>query len=288
MAISSERSATDGRRDSGAPGDSWNPWVRAMEDLCAWEAVAESAESSDLGLVSTPDRVGCLNATFEDGMVDELPLGELFRLNGFSDLEQTALEHCSKRVLDIGSAGGAAALELQRRGLEVTALDRHSGAAEVLRRRGLRDARVGSVFESGWVGPSERWDTLLFLMNGLGLCEELAGLERLLDRCAALLNSGGCVIADGCDLRLSPAEDEAGRIEARRRRGRWFGEAEITLRYVPVWPAARAPGRSVEGAPFRWLYVDAETLAQVASRCGWHCSVVMEDGADYLARLVPA
>ena len=262
--------------------DSWGPWVRAMEDLCRWS----EARSHDPSSTPPVDRIGRLMATFEDGVIDELPLSELFRLDGFSDIEQTALVHCSGRVLDVGSAGGAAALELQTRGLEVAALDQHDGAVRVLRRRGVQDVRVGSVLDDGWRLGTEYWDTLLFVMNGLGLCGDLLGLRHLLDRCAEILAPGGSIFADGCDLRLSPAADEAERIDRRRELGRWFGEAEVSLRYVPRWSALAGAGAGVEGAPFRWLYVDATTLATVAAECGWRCTVVMEDGSDYLARLI--
>ena len=281
----SSRVGTDSRAvRGGAVADPWSPWVWAMEDLCAWC----EADGKAPGGRPSADRVGRLAATFEDGVVDELPLGELFRLDGFSDVEEAALAHCRGRILDVGSAGGAAALELQERGFEVAALDRHVGVAGVLRRRGVREVRVGSVFDDGWCHGTERWDTLLFMMNGLGLCEDLLGLERLLDRCGELLQPGGTVLADGCDLRRSPAEDEMGRIARRIDQGRWFGEAEVRLRYTPLWPGLGRKGQSVEGEPFRWLYVDAETLAEIAGRCGWRCAVVMEDGSDYLARLAPA
>lgn len=264
------------------PADPWDPWVRAMEDLCFWS----EAQERDPSAVPPPDRVGRLMATFEDGVVDELPLSELFRLDGFSDIEETALAHCTGRVLDVGSAGGAAALELQNRDFVVAALDQHAGAGRVLQRRGVGDVRVGSVLDDAWRRGAERWDTLLFVMNGLGLCGDLVGLRQLLERCAGILTPGGSVLADGCDLRLSPAADEAGRIDRRRELGRWFGEAEVLLRYVPRWPALDAADQSVEGSPFRWLYVDAETLARVAEECGWRSAVVMEDGSDYLVRLV--
>lgn len=274
----------EGPQAWACPRDPWLPWVRAMEDLCLW---AEATEQDPTGTPAA-DRIGRLAATFEDGAVDELPLSELFRLDGFSDLEETALAYASGRILDVGSAGGAAALELQDRGLEVTALDLHEGAGRVLRRRGLRDVLTGSVFENGWRSHEQRWDTLLFMMNGLGLCGDLAGLESLLAKCADLLRPGGSVLADGCDLRRSPAADEADRIRRRKELGRWFGEAEVSLRYTPRWPVLDGPGEAVDGAPFRWLYVDAETLGVVAERTGWRCDVLMEEGSDYLARLARA
>lgn len=48
-------------------------------------------------------------------------------------------------VLDLGAGVGRASLYLQERGLAVTAVDASSGAAEVCRRLGVADVRLGDV-----------------------------------------------------------------------------------------------------------------------------------------------
>jgi SAM-dependent methyltransferase len=69
-------------------------------------------------------------------------------------------------VLDLGAGAGRAALYPQQRGLSVTAVDASPGAAEVCRRRGVPDVRLGDVND-----PPEdrRWAAVLLLCGNLGL-----------------------------------------------------------------------------------------------------------------------
>ena len=80
-------------------------------------------------------------------------------------------------VLDLGAGAGRAALYLQERGLPVTAVDASPGAAEVCRRRGVADVRLGDVND-----PPEdrRWAAVVLLCGNLGLGGSWDGSRRLL------------------------------------------------------------------------------------------------------------
>jgi 2-polyprenyl-3-methyl-5-hydroxy-6-metoxy-1,4-benzoquinol methylase len=76
----------------------------------------------------------------------EIPVmmsAELFFRNPewFPMLEQTALRQCSGRVLDIGAGAGSHALTLQELGAPVTAIDVSKKAVQVMKGRGIKDAR---------------------------------------------------------------------------------------------------------------------------------------------------
>jgi hypothetical protein len=104
-------------------------------------------------------------------------------------------------------------------------------------------------------------------------------LPVLLEALRRLLRPGGVVLADASDLRSSYAPEEQARVASRLAAGRYHGDA----RYALADPGAEA------GASYGWLFVDAETLIDVARRGGWQAQVVFDDGAgSYLARLMSA
>lgn len=203
---------------------------------------------------------------------EDLPARHFFREpDDFPPAEVQALALCRGRVLDVGAGAGDHALVLQRRRRNVVALDISPLAVEVMRRRGVRDARLGDLFNL----EGERFDTLLMMMNGIGVVGTLDGLDRFLDRAHALLQPGGQVLLDSTDMRRSLDVSEHRAMEARRRAGRYEGEVRFQMEY-----------RGRKGAEFSWLFVDPETLAAHAGPRGWTAQVVYEEeSGEYLARL---
>src|SRR5687768_13432883 len=77
------------------------------------------------------------------GEGDLIPSAVWFRpVDGLFPCDLAALERCRGRVLDVGAGAGALSLVLQQRGFEVVAIDAVPEAVEILRRRGVRDARL--------------------------------------------------------------------------------------------------------------------------------------------------
>src|SRR5690606_25303124 len=114
------------------------------------------------------------------GGVEEMPVEEFFRQPiDFPELEHIALSLCDGRVLDVGAGAGSHALFLQKRGMDVTALEHSPLACDVMRTRGVEKVVTADFFEYN----GDRYDTLLFLMNGIGVAGTLDGLEKLLEHC---------------------------------------------------------------------------------------------------------
>jgi SAM-dependent methyltransferase len=208
----------------------------------------------------------------EDGAVSELPASAFFRTPAeFSAIEQEALALCRGWVLDIGAGAGCHSLALQERGLEVIAIDVAPQAFEIMSKRGVKDARLADVFAFHG-GP---FDTLLMMMHGIGLVQDLAGLDLFLSHAHRLLKPTGQLLFDSLDVRSTDDPRHLAYQEANRRVGRYVGEIRIRFEYK---------GRM---GPFcGWLHVDAETLAHHAERAGWSCNIVLcQDDGDYLAAL---
>jgi SAM-dependent methyltransferase len=198
----------------------------------------------------------------EDGEEERTPAAVFFRTpEEFSALDQAAMDLCCGRILDVGAGAGCHSLALQARGLCVTALDVAPEAVEVMRRRGVLDVRCGDVFSFA----GDRFDTLLILMNGIGLVGTLEGLDRFLRAVRRLLTDRGQILLDSFD---PGAPDPA-------RGNRYVGEMRFQLEY-----------RGMRGAFYDFLFLDFETLRHHARGAGWLCeSIWQEDEGHYLARL---
>ena len=108
----------------------------------------------------------------------QIPVGAFFReKNKFPYLEKKALKHCKGKVLDVGAGAGTHALYLQNKGLEVDALDISTKAVSVMQSRGVKNAYAADIFS---FKTTAQYDTILLMMNGIGIAGTLDGLRKLL------------------------------------------------------------------------------------------------------------
>lgn len=200
------------------------------------------------------------------GAVEEMPVEEFFRNPiDFPELEHIALSLCDGRVLDVGAGAGSHALFLQKRDMDVTALERSPLACEVMRARGVKQVITTNFFEYN----EKRYDTLLFLMNGIGIAGSIDGLTTLLNHCKTLLNPGGQLLFDSSDIAYLYADGMVDKPAG------YYGE----IRYQYAYKGARS-------APFNWLFIDQDTLISIARPLGWVVQILYEDGHDqYLVRM---
>ncbi len=201
---------------------------------------------------------------------DVIPLAYLFRnFDQMPSLEQKALEQCRGSVLDIGCGAGSHSLYLQGKGHEVVGLDSSAGAIAVCRSRGLKNTLTTDInMYSG-----KRFDTLLMLMNGIGLVGKVHRLEAFLDHLKLLLKPNGQILLDSSDIIYMFEEDG----DVPPRNDTYYGEVEFTLAY-----------KGKKGKPFFWLYLDFSTLQESAWTQNLECELVSQGKHyDYLARLRP-
>ncbi|WP_375417489.1 class I SAM-dependent methyltransferase [uncultured Hymenobacter sp.] len=191
------------------------------------------------------------------------------------ELERQALDECRGRVLDLGAGAGAHALELQGRGFrEVKAVDVSAGAVAVMQARGVREVARHSLFDAA-LAQELPYDTILLLMNGLGLVGTLAGLDQFLAHARPLLAPGGQILATSSDVAYL-YEDEDGAVVLDLN-GPYHGEITYTLSY-----------EGQTGEPFPWLFLEAALLQDAAEAAGYVAEIIGHDEQDqYLARLTP-
>lgn len=208
----------------------------------------------------------------DDGQVLSIPVGHFFRgPSGFTPIDTAALRLSAGRVLDVGAGTGRHSLELQRRGLSVTAIDICEDAVAIMKRSGVKHTFCGDIFEI----RGQRYETLLLMGHGVGIVETIAGLDRFLTFVPQLLSEGGQVLADSLDVRATTDPANLAYHEANRIAGRYIGEIRMCAEF-----------EDAKGVTFGWLQVDGETLAERAEAAGLGCEIVLrEETGDYLARL---
>lgn len=245
--------------DDGAP-EAWTPLGWALIDY-----------------FQNPSPAHTMFVVMEDGERLPLPASTFFRsAKDFPPVEQMALECCRGRILDLGAGAGAHSLLLKERGFDVTSVDISPAAVEVMRHRGLDDARQADYLTLSAVDDlAGCFDTLLLMMNGIGLVEDMAGLGPFFAAAGRLLAADGQLLCDSTDLRYIDDAREQQRMRRRQDQGRYRGETRQRIAY-----------RGLAGAPFGWLYLDLDTLTRYAAESGWLCQALFtSDDGSYLARL---
>jgi SAM-dependent methyltransferase len=230
-----------------APGD---PIGSAIHDYAASKKPADIIVSSDI----------C-----ED---DIIPVEVLFRtLEEMPELERLAMDRCKGKVLDAGAGTGIHALELMDRGSQVKAIDISKGAVTYMKKQGI-DAEQISFLNL----KNEKFDTILMLMNGIGIAGKLSNLERTLKHAKSLLNEGGRILCDSSDIRYL-YEDEDGALWVDLN-SEYYGNFRFQMKY-----------KKEKGQWFDWLYVDFENLFQAAQNVGLKASKIYDENDNYLAEI---
>ncbi|MDR0802354.1 class I SAM-dependent methyltransferase [Fluviicola sp.] len=199
---------------------------------------------------------------------DIIPLEVLFRkYDEMPSIEQKALSLAKGHVLDVGAGAGIHASYLQDLGLKVDCIDISEGAVDFLKKNGLNAER-----KNFFSLTDKKYDTILMLMNGIGIAGKLSNLERTLIHAKTLLNSGGKILCDSSDIRyLYEDEDGALWVDLNTE---YYGNFRFQMKY-----------KKEKGPWFDWLYVDFDNLFKTAKKAGLKAIRVMEEDDHYLAEI---
>jgi predicted Fe-Mo cluster-binding NifX family protein len=157
---------------------------------------------------------------------------------------------------------------MQEKGIDVTAIDISPLSVETMKERGIKN-----VLEQDFFTLKGQFETILMLMNGIGIVGTLERLPKFFRQLDNILAPGGQVLCDSSDISYV-FEDENGMIDIPNEMD-YYGEHSFQMQY-----------KDTIGEPFDWLYIDADTLKQKAGRFGYFVEVVAEgEHYDYLARI---
>lgn len=203
------------------------------------------------------DKSAFLKVKDEDEEVIQLPVSIYFReKNELPPLESYALSLCSGKILDVGAGAGAHSLILEKRGLSTTALDIEEATVTIMKERGLKQAVCGDFLGTT---KDQCYDTLLFLMNGIGISGDLKGLEKHLRHAYDITSDQGQLLLDSSELEVERSKAICYR-----------------LGFKEQW-----------GPAYKWLYVCKKDLIEIARKTSWLAQIIYEeDDGSYLARLI--
>ena len=160
--------------------------------------------------------------------LDVMPIDYLFRdYDEMPILEQKALDLTKGKTLDVGCGAGSHTLYLQEKGIDVKGIDISPNAVEACKLRGIKNIEVQNFLE---LNEDEKYDTILFLMNGTGIFQNLVLINVFIDKIKKLLTPTGQVLIDGTDIIYMFDEDEDGGKWIPST-GKYYGELTFTVHY---------------------------------------------------------
>lgn len=220
---------------------------------CLWDFHKGNKEASVT--VHSPD--------FDDDEIQASYLNRTFKQ--MPAWEQVALKSSFGRILDVGSCAGVHSKYLQDKGFEVCSLEMDALACEYqLKVTGVK--RVVNCDFASWES-NESFDTILLMMNGLGIAGKLISLPSFLSYCVSFLKPGGQILVESSDLAYLYDGDL---YESEG----YYGEIEYQVSYG-----------SEKSKSFPWLFVDVNTLQEFCSRQDLSLKVLYHGSENYLAQI---
>jgi cyclopropane fatty-acyl-phospholipid synthase-like methyltransferase len=145
------------------------------------------------------------------------------------------------KVLDLGCGAGCHSLYLQNKAFDVTAVEVSKKSANVALSQG-----VNKVINEDWRNLTlKNFDTVLVLMNGMGLAESPTELKLMFRKLKSFLSKTGSILIDSTDVTYAKADWPMLDSE-------YFGKVQFELKYKGKTQC------------FPWLFVDFETAVQKA------------------------
>lgn len=208
----------------------------------------------------------------DDGFKEDHYVSNYFRTEReFSPIDKRAISLCKGKILDIGAGVGPHTLELQNLGFEVLAIDISSHACDIMKKRGVVNAKCASVYDL----KEEKFDAIILLGRSIGFVEDLPGLKKFFKHCKTLLNPEGYILFDSLDVRITTNPVHLSYHEKNSHLGHYFGEIRLHMEY-----------KGLLGGKFQLLFVDPQTLKTITDEANLECEIIYDErNGDFLAKI---
>ena len=192
----------------------------------------------------------------------------------FSDFEEwsvqerTAIKFARGRVLDVGCGAGRASLYLQKRGLEVWAIDSSPLAIKVCQHRGIKRAVLLPLERVAGLG-TVRFDTVLMFGNNFVLLGSYEKARRLLLKLHSLTAPKARIIGTTRDPYVTKSREHKEYHRWNRRRGRMAGELRLRVRH-----------KKLIGPWVDYLFASEPEVRRIVAGTGWRVERIVRRGAE--------
>ncbi len=134
----------------------------------------------------------------DDGYTDIIQTSTYFEdFEKWPKNQREAIIEAKGTVLDVGCGAGRVALQLQKQGLKVVAIDISPYALKVAQMRGVKDCRLMDVTRLEF--PEKYFDTIIAYGNNFGIAGGLRETQKLLDTYHRVTKPDGILIASIID-----------------------------------------------------------------------------------------
>lgn len=201
---------------------------------------------------------------------DIIPIDYLFRTYlDFPPLEITAMKACNGKILDVGAGAGPHSKYLIEKGFDVTTVESSPNAHRYLKKFLPQATHYCSSILDFNIG---KYDTILLLMNGIGLAGTAEEVEPFLNHLSSLLSTGGSILCESTDIIELFTDDEGGMWVDLN--ANYYGDFRFNMRY-----------KDSESGWFNWVYVDLKNLDKFASNVGLQLTLLDTDDSSFLVQL---
>ena len=203
---------------------------------------------------------------------DVIPVKYLFRpFELMPEIERLALQHCEGHILDVGAAAGPHTDWLRNNNHKVTAIDTSDGSIQYLDQK-FPDTSNLRLSINDLSSEYYQFDTIILLMNGIGLAGELSELVGFLKHLKSLLSEKGKILCDSVDVSYF-YEDTDGAMWVDLN-SNYQGDFKFKMHY-----------KDQETDWFNWLYVDKNAMSNACEDAGLDIAILLKDKDSYLAEL---
>ena len=161
------------------------------------------------------------------------------------------------RALDIGCGAGRVSLYLQRKGVNVTAIDNSPRAIRVCRQRGVKDARVLAIEQIARLAPAS-FDLVVMFGNNFGLFGNFQKARRLLRQLHRVTSPHAVILAESRNPYTTRVAAHRRYLRRNRERGRMGGQIRIRIRF-----------HDLKGPWFDYLLVSPTEMKAILAGTGW-------------------
>jgi SAM-dependent methyltransferase len=195
--------------------------------------------------------------------------------NAWAGHEKQAMRFVrGSRALDVGCGAGRVSLYLQRKGLNVTAIDNSPLAIRLCRKRGVKDPRVLAIEQLDRL-PADSFDTVVMFGNNFGLFGSFKKARQVLRLLHRLTSPNAVILAESVNPYQTKLAAHLRYQRRNRQRGRMGGQIRIRVRF-----------REIKGPWFDYLLASPTEMGAIVAGTGWTIRKILRDGgAVYVAAI---